>query len=103
MARMTGEAADAGVRRLTLVPVDVALQVLVHGVLYPLPAHEKDGAFADIHAMVGDALEVVDYQGRPHAPLGGTGAPVRRVGYEVHGLGIEEVHLVVSRLEAASA
>jgi hypothetical protein len=50
--------------REDLILVYVALEALLHGVLYPLPAHEGDGAFADIHAAAGDALEVVDYQGR---------------------------------------
>ena len=53
--------------------------------------------------MVGDALQVMDYQGSPHPPLGCTGCPFGGVGYEVHGLRVEEVHLVVSRLEAAGA
>jgi SAM-dependent methyltransferase len=59
VARMRSK--DAGARRLTLVLVDVALQVLAHGVLYPLSAHQEDGAFTDIHAMVSDTLQVVDY------------------------------------------
>src|SRR5215210_3354125 len=77
------------------VVVHVPVEVLLHGVFYALARNEKHGAPADIHAVVGDALQVVDHQGRPHPPLRGSASAFGRVGYEVHGLGIEEVHLVV--------
>src|SRR5215216_3631624 len=47
------------------------------------------------------ALQVVDHQGRLHTPLRRAASPFRRVGDEVHGLRVEEVHLVVLRLEVA--
>src|SRR5919107_6039532 len=79
----------------------VAVEVLLHGVLYALPGNQEDGAPSDVHAVVGDALQVVDHQGRTHPPLRRTASPLRRVGYQVHGLRVEEVHLVVLRLEVA--
>ncbi len=52
-----------------LLLADVAIQVLLHGVLYALPGHKEDGAPADVHAVVGYSLQIVDDQGRPHPPL----------------------------------
>src|SRR5215211_273963 len=93
----------AGSSPLRPVPVvfHITVEVLLHGVLYPLPGNQEDGAPADVHAVVGDTLQVVDHQGRPHAPLRRAASPLGRVGYEVHGLRVQEVHLVVFRLEVA--
>ena len=40
----------------------VSGHVLLHGVFDPLAAHQEDGAFTDIHAVVRDALQIVDYK-----------------------------------------
>src|SRR5215211_4136869 len=91
------------VERLSaLLIIYVPVEVLLHGVLDPLPGNQEDGASADVHAVVGDALQVVDHQGSPHPPLRRATSPFGRVGYKVHGLRVEEVHLVVFRLEVAS-
>src|SRR5215211_6347120 len=87
--------------RTATVVVHVTVEILLHGVLDPLPGNKEDGAPANVDAVVGDALQVVDYQGCPHPPLGRAASPLRRVGDEVHGLRVEEVHLVVLRLEVA--
>src|SRR5215213_10787801 len=80
-------------RTVTIV-IHVPVEVLLHGVLDPLPGNQEDGAPADVHAVVGDALQVVDHQGGTHPPLRSTASPlIRRVGYQVHGLRVEEVHL----------
>jgi hypothetical protein len=45
------------VERLSaLLLAHVAVEVLLHGVLDPLPGNQEDGAPADVHAMVGDGL-----------------------------------------------
>ena len=64
------------VGRLDLVLIYVPLQVLAHGVLYALAGYQEDGPPTDVHAVVGDALEVVDDQGCPHPPLGGAAATI---------------------------
>src|SRR5215218_139870 len=79
----------------------VPVEVLLHGVLDPLPGNQENGASADVHAVVGDALQVVDHQGRTHPPLRRATSPFGRVGYQIHGLRVQEVHLVVLRLEVA--
>jgi len=61
----------------------VAVQILAHGVLDPLTGNQEDGAPSYIQPVVGDALEVVDHQGRSHPPLRRTSSPIRRVGYEL--------------------
>jgi hypothetical protein len=53
--------------------------------------------------VVGDAFQVVNHQSRPHPPLGRNTASIGRVGYEVERLGVEEIYLVVFRLEVAGA
>jgi hypothetical protein len=57
--------------RSELLPVstDVPLQVLAHGVFYAFAGDEEYGAASDVDAVVGDAFEVVDYEGGPHPPL----------------------------------
>src|SRR5215213_108155 len=90
-----------GERVSVLLLAHVAVEVLLHGVLYALPGNQEDGAPADVDAVVGDALQVVDHQGRTHPPLRRAASPLRWVGYEIHGLRVEEVHLVVLRLEVA--
>src|SRR5215203_4736890 len=87
--------------RTVTVVIHVPVEVLLHGVLDPLPGNQENSAPADVHAVVGDALQVVDHQGRTHPPLRGASSPLRRVGYEIHGLRVEEVNLVVLRLEVA--
>src|SRR3712207_3644935 len=87
----------------TLFRSEVAIEVLLHGALYALAGHQEDGEAPDIHAVVGDALEVVDDQGRPHPPLGRAGATGRRVRYEVQRLGVQEIHTIVLRLEPTGA
>src|SRR5215203_4593060 len=90
-----------GERVSVLLLAHVAVEVLLHGVLYALPGNQENGAPADVHAVVGDALQVVDHQGRTHPPLWRAASSLRRVGYQIHGLRVEEVHLVVLRLEVA--
>jgi hypothetical protein len=75
---------------------------VLHSVLYPLPCHQENGAPTYTHAVVGDALQVVDHQGRLHTPLRRAAVP-GRVGYQVHGLGVQEIHLIVLRLEVAGS
>src|SRR5215208_4773334 len=90
------------VERLSgLLLAHVAVKVLLHGVLDPLPGNQEDGASADVHAVVGDALQVVDHQGRTHTPLWRAASPLRRVGYQIHRLRVQEVNLVVLRLEVS--
>jgi hypothetical protein len=62
-------AASVRRRRLAFLIACVAGHVLLHGFFDPLAAHQEDGAFTDIHAMVRDALQIVDYQGCSHPPL----------------------------------
>src|SRR5215218_1918701 len=95
-------AASVRRRRLAFLVACVTGHVLLHSIFDPLAAYQEDGAFTDIHAMVRDALQIVDYQGCSHPPLRRAAPVVRGVGNEVHGLGVEEVYLIVSRLEAAS-
>jgi hypothetical protein len=78
-----------------------AVQVLLHGVFYPLSSHQEDRAAAYVYAVVGDAFQVMDHQGGPHPPLRVASSFFGRVGYEVHGLGVEEIHLVVFGLQIA--
>ena len=61
----------------------LAIQVLLHGALYTLSGHQEDCTPADVHAVVGYALEVMDYQGCPHPPLRIPGAACGGVSYEV--------------------
>src|SRR5215210_4597002 len=86
-----------------LLLAEVALQVLMHGPLYALPGNQEDGTPADVHAGVGHALEIMDYQGSPHPPLRIPTAALRRVCYEIERLGVEEIHPVVLRLQVAGA
>src|SRR5829696_9228870 len=88
---------------LNPVGVHVAVQVLAHGVLDPLPGDQEDGTPTDVNTVVGDALQIVDHKGGSHPPLRGAAAPVGRVSYEVHRLRVEEVHLIVLRLEVAGS
>src|SRR5215211_3220952 len=90
-------------RASVLLLAEVALQELLHGPLYALPGHQEDGTPADVHAVVGYALEIMDYQGSPHPPLRIPTAARRRVCYEIERLGVEEIHPVVLRLEVAGA
>src|SRR5215211_2685020 len=62
-------AASVRRRRLAFLVAYAAGHVLLHGVIDPLTAHQEDGAFTDIHTMVRDALQIVDYQGCSHPPL----------------------------------
>src|SRR5829696_9546280 len=86
-----------GERVSALLLVHVAVQVSAHGVLDALSCNQEDGAPADVHTVVGDALQVVDHKSSSHPPLRCPTGTDRRVGYEVHGLGVEEVHLIVFR------
>src|SRR5918997_1421074 len=88
---------------LVVVLVEVAVAVLAHGALYALAGDEKDGARPDIHAVVGDAFEVVHGEGGTNAPLGGTYFPLVRVHREVHRLRVEKVNLIVGGLQVAGA
>src|SRR5215218_7274914 len=99
--RYCTERKGSALLRAVTVIIYVPVEVLLHGVLDPLPGNQEDGAPADVHAVVGDALQVVDHQGSPHPPLRRAASSLRRVGYKVHGLRVEEVHLVVFRLEVA--
>src|SRR5215210_1513715 len=87
--------------RTATVVVHITVEILLHGVLDPLPGNKEDGAPADVHAVVGDALQVMDHQGRPHPPLWRAASSLRWVGNKVHGLRVQEVNLVVLRLEVA--
>src|SRR5918994_6397865 len=48
--------------RAFTVVIHVPVEVLLHGILYPLSGNQEDGAPTDIDAVVGDALQVVDHQ-----------------------------------------
>ena|SRR5215207_8674158 len=50
------------------IEVDVAVEVLLHGVFDALARDQEHCAAAYVHAVVGDALQVVDHQGSPHPP-----------------------------------
>src|SRR5215204_3807829 len=80
-----------------------AIQVLTHGALYALSGYQEHCVPADVHAMVGYALEIMDYQGGSHPPLRSPATARRRVCYEVERLRVEEIHLIVLGLQAMGA
>ncbi len=75
---------------------------MLHGAFYALSGHQEHRATSDVHAVIGDALQVVDHQGGPHAPLR-SAAIGGWVGDQVHRLGVQEVHFVVGDLEVPGA
>src|SRR5918997_3404092 len=64
--------------RAVTVVIHVPVEVLLHGILYPLSGNQEDGAPTDVDAVIRDALQVVDHKGGPHPPLGRAASPLRR-------------------------
>src|ERR687898_842605 len=88
---------------LLFVTVKLAGAVLAHGALHAPAGDEKHGAPADVHALVGDAFEVVHRERGSDPPLGVAGLLLARVHRQVHRLRVEQVDPVVGSLQGQSA
>lgn len=73
--------------------VEMAVAVLKHGILHTLARNEEYGTLTDVHAMIGDAFEIMYGKGGPDALLGGASfLLVSRVHREVHSFRVEKIY-----------